>query len=101
VVDSGASLISLPSDDAQPLFARGLIRPGDLRGVRMTKLANGTMVPAKIYSLHSVKVGDREVKDVLAAVYAGHGPRLLGQSFLKRFKSWSVDNDRRLLVLSD
>jgi aspartyl protease family protein len=100
-VDSGASLVSLPYDDAEPFLKLGLIKPGDYRGLRTVRLANGSTVTAQIYNLRSIKVGDREVTDVLAAVYPGHGPRLLGQSFLKRFRSWSVDNGRRMLVLTD
>lgn len=100
-VDSGASLIAMPAAEARPYFVRGLIRPIDLRGIRPMQMANGTVVPSQVYNLRSVKVGDRELKNVLAAVYPGHGPRLLGQSFLKRFKSWSIDNGRRVLVLTD
>jgi clan AA aspartic protease (TIGR02281 family) len=100
-VDSGASLISIPDDDAAPFLKLGLFKQGDYRGMRQLQLANGTITTARIYSLRSVKVGDSEAKDVLAAVYRGHGPRLLGQSFLKRFKSWSIDNRRRVLVLTN
>ena len=100
-VDSGASLIVMPSAEAQPLFERGLLRPGDYRGQRPFQLANGTVTVARIYRLRSVRVGDREINDVLAAIYPGRGPSLLGQSFLKRFKSWSIDNRREALVLTD
>ena len=65
------------------------------------QLANGSSVVARIYNLRRVKVGDREVANVMTAVYPGHDPRLLGQSFLKRFKSWSIDNAHRQLVLTD
>jgi clan AA aspartic protease (TIGR02281 family) len=100
-VDSGASMVSIPWSDAQPFMTTGLIKPSDYEGDRPFQLADGRTVTAQIYRLHSVKVGDREVKDVSAAIYRGDGPRLLGQSFLKRFKSWSIDNNRRVLVLQD
>jgi clan AA aspartic protease (TIGR02281 family) len=98
-VDSGASLIVLP-EDAEPYMSLGLIKRGDFQGVRPLQLANGTVTTAEIYNLRSVKVGGVEVKNVLAAVYRGHGQRLLGESFLKRFKSWSIDNSRHTLVLT-
>lgn len=101
MVDSGASLISIPYDEAAPLLRAHSIRPVDFRGVGLFQLANGTRVSAQIYNIRSIKVGDREVKNVLASIYLGHGPRLLGQSFLKRFKSWSVDNRKRELVLEN
>jgi clan AA aspartic protease (TIGR02281 family) len=97
-VDSGASMLVMPEADTEPFMKSG---PSGYQGMRQIELANGTMVMARVYTLRSVKVGGREVKDVVAAVYPGQGPRLLGQSFLKRFKSWSIDNDRRVLVLND
>jgi clan AA aspartic protease (TIGR02281 family) len=99
MVDSGASLVSIPYDEAAPLLRSQSIRPVDFRGVGLFQLANGTRVSAQVYNIHSIKVGGREVRNVLASIYLGHGPRLLGQSFLKRFKSWSVDNRKRELVL--
>jgi aspartyl protease family protein len=100
-VDSGAALVFMPYVDAQPLLKRELIRSDDYRGLQKIQLANGTIVTAQLYNLRSVKVGDREVDNVTAAVYPGKGPRLLGQSFLKRVKSWSIDNGKRALVLND
>ncbi len=100
-VDSGASLVAMPFADAERLRKRGLIRQGDDRGFRQIQLANGTVTMAHVYNLQSVKVGDCEVDDVEAAVYSGDGPRLLGQSFLKRFKSWSIDNRKRTLTLNN
>ncbi|HTW34053.1 MAG TPA: retroviral-like aspartic protease family protein [Rhizomicrobium sp.] len=97
-IDSGASMLVMPEADAGPLLKLG---PGDYKGMQQIELANGAVVMAKVYTLRSVKVGEREVSDVAAAVYPGQGPRLLGQSFLKRFKSWSIDNDRRVLVLNE
>ena len=101
MVDSGASLVSLPYDSAQSYFTSGLIRPGDLRGAGFVHLANGSVAPARLYNLRSIKVGGREVRNVSAAIYNGSGPCLLGQSFLKRFKSWSIDNHQHALVLTD
>jgi clan AA aspartic protease (TIGR02281 family) len=100
-VDSGASLVAMPNADAERLRKRGLIRQGDDRGYRQIQLANGTVTMAHVYNLQSVKVGDSEIDDVEAAVYPGDGPRLLGQSFLKRFKSWSIDNRKRTLALNN
>ena len=101
MVDSGATLVSIPYDEAAPLLRSHSIRPVDFRGVSLFQLANGTRVSAQVYNIRSIKVGDREVKNVLASIYLGHGPSLLGQSFLKRFKSWSVDNRKRVLALEN
>jgi hypothetical protein len=44
-------------------------------------------------------MGDREIRDVLCSVPSEEGGFLLGQSFLTRFRSWSIDNQRHMLVL--
>jgi clan AA aspartic protease (TIGR02281 family) len=101
MVDSGAGLVSIPEEAAAPLFKAGRIKQGDYRGTGVFMMANGNQVLARIYVLRSIKVGGHEERNVLASVYEGHGPRLLGQSFLKRFKSWSIDNRRGVLVLTN
>jgi clan AA aspartic protease (TIGR02281 family) len=101
MIDSGASMVAMSQSDAEPLLKRGLIGPGDYRREQLFETANGTMVTAKVYDLHLVKVGNREIDDVPVSIYPGNGPRLLGQTFLKRFKSWSIDNGRRVLMLNE
>src|SRR6185295_5835034 len=47
----------------------------------------------------SLKVGNVVVTNVLASVGGDASNALLGQSFLERFPSWSLDNIRHALVL--
>jgi len=101
VVDSGASTISMPLENAEPLLRSGRLKPGDMLGQRPVRMANGMIEMAQIYTLRSVTVGGTEVRNVPVALYHGHGPNLLGQSFLRRFKSWSIDNGRRELLLTN
>ena len=46
-----------------------------------------------------LRIGDRQIENVMAGVSKAKGPLLLGQSYLGRFRSWSIDNERYLLVL--
>jgi predicted aspartyl protease len=46
-----------------------------------------------------LKIGDLVVEDVKASVTPSHASLLLGQSFLERFKSWSIDNTTHELLL--
>ena len=101
VVDSGASMMAMPSENAAALFKAGRLGPGNFRGRGFTVLANGSMAPVDVYTLRSVTVGGREIDNVPISIYRGFGPNLLGQSFLRRFKSWSIDNGRRELVLTN
>jgi predicted aspartyl protease len=41
-----------------------------------------------------------EIGNVRASVADAKGDLLLGQSFLGRFKSWSIDNAKQALVLT-
>lgn len=99
IVDSGASDVSIPADYVDLLIRTGSIREDDFLGKRIYRLANGKMVAAQTFRLKSVQVGGRILQDVTGSVSIGSGGFLLGQSFLSRFRSWSVDNERKVLVL--
>lgn len=47
----------------------------------------------------SLKVGDQIVENVCASIGDEKGILLLVQSFLDKFKSWSMDNGTHELVL--
>jgi predicted aspartyl protease len=69
-------------------------------GEKQYELADGSTVPSHVFIIRSLKVGDRSVENVRAGVASAKGSLLLGQSFLNRFNSWSVDNRQRLLFLN-
>jgi predicted aspartyl protease len=48
-----------------------------------------------------VAVAGRTVHDVRCLVGEDNTSLLLGQAFLRRFKSWTVDNARHVLVLGE
>lgn len=99
VIDSGASDVSVPANVVQDLMRKGLLGKEDFLGSRNYKLADGSIVPAERFAIRTMKVGEREVANVTANVVNASGPLLLGQSFLTRFNSWSIDNSRSLLLL--
>lgn len=101
VLDSGASDVCIPADVAQTLKRMGELTPADARGFGTAVLADGSRVRAERVMLHSIQVGGHTVKNVVASVTDTQGSLLLGQSFLARFKSWSIDNERRVLILKD
>jgi len=101
VVDSGASDVTIPEDVAKTLMQNGTLTGADFRALRIYIMADGTRMPSQMFMLRSLKVGDREVRDVTASITKPGGPLLLGQSFLRKFKSWSIDNRRKVLVLQD
>jgi clan AA aspartic protease (TIGR02281 family) len=99
LVDSGASDVSIPSDVFASLLRSGAITQADITGSRQFVDANGETSRAKVFVIRSLKVGNVEVTRVEADVAPVNAPLLLGQSFLKRFKSWSIDNATQELIL--
>lgn len=99
MVDSGASDVSIPEDVVTTLIRAGTIRDTDFIGERTYVLADGSRVQSKTFRIRTLKVGDRVLENVTGSVASTKGSLLLGQSFLGRFKSWSIDNNRHVLVL--
>jgi len=98
-IDSGASDVSISTDAVEKLMRAGTLSRSDFAGKQTYHLADGSRVTADTFRIRVLKVGDREVRDVLCSVTNDEGSLLLGQSFLTRFRSWSIDNQRQVLLL--
>ncbi len=99
VVDSGAADVSIPADVVMTLMRTGTLLESDFLGTKTYVLADGSKVPSRTFRIRSLKVGDTVVENVIGSMAAVEGSLLLGQSFLGRFKSWSIDNTKHALVL--
>jgi clan AA aspartic protease (TIGR02281 family) len=100
VLDSGASDVTINLGLFNQLVKDGTITKTDMIGRQTYRTANGD-VTARTFRLRSLQVGDKIVYDVQASIHEGNneGLMLLGQSFLQKFKAWSIDNQSRTLVL--
>ena len=90
VVDSGATMVTLPMKTATEL---GIEVPLEARELKLV-LADGRTIPARAVTLEKVRVGKFEAENVEAAVLdavATNARPLLGMSFLSHFK---VEIDR-------
>jgi clan AA aspartic protease (TIGR02281 family) len=99
IVDSGASDVSLPADVVLTLIRTGTLTAADFTGSKSYVLANGSQIPSQTLRIRSLKIGDFVLNNVAGSVAPPDGSPLLGQSFLGRVKSWSVDNVRLILAL--
>jgi len=99
VVDSGASVVTVPRDVVLTLIRTKTITIADFRGEQRYVLADGSTVKSRNFILRRVTVGNQSVGNVEATIADEQGSLLLGQSFLRKFKSWSIDNAARELVL--
>ncbi len=101
VVDSGASDVVIPENVLQDLRKAGRFSDADFTGTQMVKIADGSIVKARTFTLRSLSVGNRMLTNIHASVAPAKATPLLGQSFLQRFASWSIDNERQVLLLKE
>jgi predicted aspartyl protease len=100
VIDSGAADVSIPADVVLTLRRTETITESDFLGNQIYKLADGSTVPSQRFVIRSLKVGDKTFENVVGSIAPVAGSLLLGQSFLSRSKSWSIDNRRQALILN-
>ncbi len=99
VIDSGASDVSVPADVVSTLIRTKTIGPSDFVGQKTYVMADGSEAPSDVFVVRTLKVGNRVVQNVTARIASQKATLLLGQSFLRHFNSWSIDNARHALVL--
>jgi predicted aspartyl protease len=101
VVDSGAADVQIPDDVFRTLLRTGTISRNDFLGTETYFLADGTKVPSDRYLLRKMEVGDHIVANVVASIGDRQSELLLGQSFLSKFGSWMLDNNKHVLILTN
>ncbi len=99
-IDSGATDVSIPANVFFSLTRAGTVSPQDFLDKRLYKLADGSTEFSQRFRIRSLRVGNLELRDVSASVVPSAGSLLLGQSFLSRLKSWSIDNERQVLLIT-
>lgn len=99
ILDTGASLISMSTREAELLFREGTITNRDIIGQSEFQDANGDISPGAIVRLRSVRIGDRVLENVNANVVGNaKAPLLLGQSALSKFGRISLDYRRNVVT---
>jgi predicted aspartyl protease len=100
VIDSGASDVSIPADVVWTLVRSGTLQRSDFIGTQTYRLADGSTVPSTTFRIRSLTMNNVVIENVTGSIAPVAGELLLGQSFLSRFKSWSIDNAKQALVLA-
>jgi clan AA aspartic protease (TIGR02281 family) len=101
IVDSGASELAIPADVFRTLMRSHSVKDIDFIGDGVFVTADGTKHTSQRFVLREVTVGRHVINDVVANVVPIEGDPLLGQSFLSRLPSWSIDNKAHVLNLAD
>jgi clan AA aspartic protease (TIGR02281 family) len=100
IVDSGSADVSIPAEVASTLRKLGTLSGADLLGSKTYLLADGSTVSSEIYRIESLRIGGLVMQNVTVRVSAEKSSLLLGQSFLSRLKSWSMDNAKQVLIIT-
>jgi clan AA aspartic protease (TIGR02281 family) len=100
IVDSGASDVVIPADVAMTLIRTGTISDDDYVGNTEYMLADGSTAKSDRFTLRELKVGELTLSNVTASISSVKSTPLLGQSFLSKLGSWSIDNNRHVLRLT-
>ncbi len=98
-VDSGAADVSIPADVVLTMMRMGKVLPSDFLGRQTYRLADGSTVPSQTFMIRSLQVGSHIIENVRGSMASVEGSLLLGQSFLGRFKRWSINNKNQTLEL--
>jgi len=99
ILDTGASLISMSTAEAERMYKSGAITKNDIIGRSRFQDATGAISPGAVVRLKSVQIGDRVLENVSANIVSGTtAPLLLGQSALSKFGKISVDYRRNVVT---
>lgn len=101
IVDSGASDVALPKDMVDDLVKSGAITQADMLGRSVYVAADGKHHKSINFMLRRVEVAGHVATNVEAVEVPAHSQPLLGLSFLGKFKSWTLDNKRHVLILGE
>lgn len=100
VLDLGASDVSISPDIFLVLYRAGTIKDDDFIGQQSYQFADGTTAKSSVFNIKSIQIGDKEIKNVRASISNSlSAPLLLGQSAMKKFGSYRIDNLQKLLII--
>lgn len=100
IIDTGAGDVLLPADVVFTLLRTGTLQSSDFISYHPYILADGRELPSAQLKIRELQVGQYTARDVIAGVGQLGSDPLLGQSFLSRFGSATIDYKRSVLVLS-
>jgi len=99
ILDTGASEVNIPADVASTLLRTGTITESDFLPGQLYELADGSILKSSRFTIRELDLGGIRISQVPASVGPANGSLLLGQSFLGRLESWSMDNKRHVLII--
>lgn len=95
VFDTGASAVSMSSSFAEMLLDNNYISVTDFTGKAKSMTADGRIIDHTELMIHTLKIGDITVNDVMAIVIDSQDtPLLLGQTAIQKLGVISINGDK-------
>ena len=101
ILDSGASEVCIPADVIMTLLRAHTIEEDDFLPGKSFSLADGSVMRSQRLIIRELELNGTKVFDVPALVAPVRGSLLLGQSFLQKLDSWTIDNKRHVLIVGN
>lgn len=101
ILDTGASDVNIPADVALTLLRTGTITESDFLPGTVYRLADGSLIRSSRLTIRKIEIGGITINNVPASVGTASSSLLLGQSFLSKIGTWSLDNKRHLLLIEE
>ena len=102
VFDTGASDVTISMIEATFMLKNKYLKPLDVVGKQNYLTADGNVSEGTVINLKSVKIGDLELTNVRASVVKSqNAPLLLGQSVLGRLGKIEIDNEKRVIKVTN
>jgi hypothetical protein len=101
ILDSGASEVCIPADVVMTLLRAHTIEEADFLPGRSYSLADGSVVRSQRFIIRELEMDGIKICNVPTVISPVRGDLLLGQSFLQRLDSWTIDNQRHALVVGN
>ncbi len=99
IVDSGAADVQIPLDVVKLLMKTGAITESDIGEEKIYTIADGSTMKNREINIKKIKIGKFTVSNVQGSIASEDSPLLLGQAFFKKFRNWSIDNEKNILIL--
>ncbi|MBK9109200.1 MAG: clan AA aspartic protease [Saprospiraceae bacterium] len=101
ILDSGASETSITEMLESKFINQGFITKNNYLNPVLYKLADGSIVEFRRVMLPSIKIGNNTGKNVNVFISPSISPLLLGRNVLDIYKKWSIDTEKRVLILEN
>ena len=101
IFDTGASDVTLSSNEATFMLKQGYLLSKDIKGEKYYMNANGSIDEGVVVNLREVNLGGLVLNNINATIVNNdHAPALLGQSVLAKFGKIEIDYNRQQIKIT-